>query len=109
MVTLVIIVKALVEVAALALIGQGALHVLAGATREQNIFYKILQTITKPLLQITRWITPKFVLNAHIGFVAFFLVAGIWVASLFELRAQCHLHPTHPACAKLQSVDGPNR
>ena len=80
MLTLVIVLKALTEVAGLALLGQGILFLLAGASRAQNIFYRLIQTITAPIIRFTRLITPRFVPDRHIGLAAFFLVAGLWLA-----------------------------
>lgn len=80
MLTLVIVLKALTEVAGLALLGQGILFLLAGASRAQNIFYRVIQTITAPIIRFTRLITPRLVPDRHIGLAAFFLVAGLWLA-----------------------------
>lgn len=80
MLTIVVILKALTEIAGLALLGQGVLYVLAGGQREQNIFYRILRTITSPVVRITRFITPRFVADEHIGLAAFFLTLGLWLA-----------------------------
>lgn len=87
MLTLVIILKAVAEIAGLALLGQGILFVLAGGTREQNVFYRVLRTITSPATRFTRAITPRFVGDAHIGLATFFLVAGLWLAlTLIKIR-----------------------
>lgn len=80
MLTIVVILKALIEVAGFTLLGQGVLYVFAGAQREQNVFYKTLKTITAPIISATRAITPRFVADRHIGLAAFFLMAGLWLA-----------------------------
>jgi ABC-type uncharacterized transport system permease subunit len=80
MLTLIVVLKALTEIAGLALLGQGILFVLAGASREQNLFYKVLKTVTSPIMRAVRFITPRFVPDRHIGIAAFFLVAGLWLA-----------------------------
>jgi len=87
MLTVILILKALAEIAGLALLGQGVLYVLAGGNREYNVFYKVLSTITTPVLRATRLITPRVVADAHIGVAAFFLVAGLWIA-LVLLKAK---------------------
>ena len=87
MLTVVLILKALAEIAGLALLGQGVLHVFAGASREQNVFYRVLSTITSPVVRATRYITPRVVADAHIGMAAFFLVVGLWIA-LVLLKAK---------------------
>jgi hypothetical protein len=107
MLTLIVILKALAEIAGLALLGQGVLYLLAGNGREQNVFYRTIRIITSPLVSVTRLITPRFVADAHVPFVAFFLVAGIWVALTFEKLVQCGSQPEHPACEVLQRHDNP--
>jgi hypothetical protein len=71
---LVVIVKAVNEVALMALLGQAALFVLAGTRRETNVVYTLLKTVTAPVMKATRFIAPRFVVDAHIGFLAFFLL-----------------------------------
>ena len=74
MLQLVVIAQAVNEVALMALLGQGALYVLAGAKRETNPVYAILKAITSPVMKLARAITPRVVLDRHIGFVALFVV-----------------------------------
>ena len=76
---IIVILKALTEVAGVAMIGQGVLWVLAGAKREQNAIYGIFKTVTSPVMKATRWITPRIVLDQHIGLVAFFLLIVLWL------------------------------
>lgn len=93
MLTVVVILKALAEIAGLALFGQGVLYLLAGAQRDRNVFYQVLATITRPVLRFTRLITPRFVPDAQIGVAAFFLVAGLWLA-LTLMKIQLVLEAT---------------
>jgi hypothetical protein len=79
--TLVSIVKLLAEIALLALVGQGVLAILAGARREQNMFYQLLQILTRPFVATARLITPKVVIDRHVPIVAFLLLSFIWVAA----------------------------
>jgi hypothetical protein len=72
---LVVILKAINEVALMALVGQAALFVLAGSRRDTNFVYTLLRTVTAPVLKATRRIAPRFVVDAHIGFLAFFFLA----------------------------------
>ena len=69
----------LVEIALFSLIGQGVLYVLAGANRERNIFYMILKTIASPAMRVARWISPRFVVDEHVGWVALFLLTVLWL------------------------------
>jgi len=75
----IVILKALTEVAGVAFLGQGVLWVIAGSKRDQNAIYGIFKTVTSPVVKVTRLITPRVVLDQHIGLVAFFLLMVIWV------------------------------
>ena len=77
-----ILLKGLVEVALVVMIGQGVLFIFAGAGRHQNLIYRMFATVTQPIMKVTRWITPRFVVDQHIGFVAFFLLVLLWVAAV---------------------------
>lgn len=83
----IVILKALTEVAGLAMFGQGVLWVVAGAKRDQNIVYGIFKTLTSPVMKATRAITPRFVLDQHLGLVAFFLLVVLWVVlTAFKIK-----------------------
>ena len=86
---LVIILKAMNEVALMALISQGALYLLAGAKRDGNFVYFILKTITMPVMKFARLITPRIVLDRHIGWVALFLLL---VAEILLIAAKITLY-----------------
>jgi hypothetical protein len=77
---IIVILKALTEIAGVAFLGQGVLWVIAGAKREQNLVYKLFKTLTSPVTRVTRAITPRVIIDAHIGLVAFFLLMVLWVA-----------------------------
>jgi hypothetical protein len=80
---LVVIVKALAELAGMFLLGRGLLWVLAGRRRMDNIFYQVLSIVTDPLLRFTRWIAPRVVLDSHVPLLAFGLVVWIWLVIVF--------------------------
>lgn len=86
------ILRALVEIAGYSLLGQGLLAILAGTKREQNVFYRILRTITSPVIRAVRFITPRFIIDAHIPFLSFFLLFWLWVALSFAKRYLCVTH-----------------
>lgn len=71
--------KLIVEIALLSLFGQWVLGLLAGQKKEGNIFYKLLETLGKPFVQIARFITPRVVLDRHVPLVAFLLLAFAWL------------------------------
>jgi len=84
---IILILKALTEVAGVAFVGQGVLWVIAGAKRETNLVYKLFKLLTSPVTRITRTITPRIIIDAHIGLVAFFLLMVLWVAlTAFKIK-----------------------
>lgn len=89
---LVSLLRTLVEVAGMALIGQGLLAILAGAKRNDNFVYRLFQVVTAPVIKIVRFITPRFVIDRHIPFLAFLLLLWLWLALAFLKRYLCTLH-----------------
>jgi hypothetical protein len=77
-----IILKSLIEVALVVMIGQAILFVLAGASRHQNLIYRMFTIVTGPIMKATRFITPRFIIDQHIGLVAFFLLTVLWALAL---------------------------
>jgi hypothetical protein len=77
-----IILKGLIEVALVVMVGQGILFVFAGSNRHENLVYRIFATVTQPIMKATRFITPRFIVDPHIGFVAFFLLLVLWVLAV---------------------------
>ena len=71
--------KLIAEIALLALLGQWLLGLLAGAKRDKNIFYQMLQIMGRPFVALARIVTPRFVVERHLPLVAFFLLAFVWL------------------------------
>jgi hypothetical protein len=76
------VLKALVEVAGFAYLGQALVAAFSGNRREQNVVYQILRIITNPVARATRFITPRFIPDRHIPFVAFGILLWIWVLAI---------------------------
>ena len=76
---IIVILKALTEIAAVAMLGQGILWVIAGSRRKENAIYQLFQTLTSPVMRAARWVTPRVVLDQHLGLVAFFLLLVLWL------------------------------
>jgi hypothetical protein len=85
---LVVIAKALAELAGTFLAGRGLLYLLAGRKREGNIFYQVISIVTRPVIRAARWITPRVVMDKHIPMVAFVLMLWIWLAIVFWLMPE---------------------
>ena len=82
-------VKLIAEIALMALLGQWLLGLLAGAKKEQNLFYQILQIVVRPFVTVARLVTPRFVLERHLPLVAFLLLAFIWLGATFLKIQTC--------------------
>lgn len=82
-------VQLVVYIALLSLLGQGVLYVLAGAKRETNFFYKLLQLLSKPFTVPVRKITPRMVGDHQVPFVTFFLLVVIYAVVSFERADLC--------------------
>lgn len=75
----IITMRILVEIALFALIGQGVLFSLSGPSREQNVFYMVLKTLASPAVRFARWISPRFVVDRHVGWIALLLLVALWI------------------------------
>ncbi len=89
MLLLVSIVKLICEIALCALAGRGLLALLAGKNKSTNLFYQLLEVMTKPFVKAARFITPKAILDRHVPLVAFLLMGMIWIVALVEKVRIC--------------------
>ncbi|MBK8105599.1 MAG: hypothetical protein IPK42_08570 [Betaproteobacteria bacterium] len=89
MLTILNAVQLVLYIALLALVGQGALYVLAGQRRESNVFYKLLQVVSKPFTWLVRRITPKQVSDNQVPIVTFCLLAVLYMIVTFERANLC--------------------
>jgi hypothetical protein len=78
---LVEILKLVAEIALMAIAGQWILGLLAGAKREQNLFYQLFQVMTRPFIAGARLISPRVVMDRHLPLVAFLLLFFLWVVA----------------------------
>lgn len=102
MATLLTIIKAVLEIAGMALIAQFLVGAFAWRRRQQNVVYKLFEVVTSPFTRLTRLITPKFVLDQHIPLATFFVLLVLWFVVLFELAASCRADPQQRACVAVQ-------
>lgn len=75
---LISIARALVEVAGMFLLGQGVLWIFGPKAREGNFIYDLFKKGTLPIIKVTRAISPRFIHDAHVGLVAFFILGCFW-------------------------------
>ncbi|HMO48340.1 MAG TPA: hypothetical protein PKB14_20230 [Rubrivivax sp.] len=76
-------------IALLALLGQGALYVLAGAKRASNFFYQLLQIVSKPFTQLVRKLTPRQVADRHVPLLTFLLLLIAYAVVTLERISLC--------------------
>ena len=89
MLTFLNIAQLVLYIALLALVGQGVLYVLAGPKRDTNLFYQLLQIVSKPFTLLVRKVTPKQVADRHVPVVTFFLLLIIYAVVTFEKISLC--------------------
>ena len=89
MLTLILALKAVTEIALLALLGQGLVGVLSGQGRAGNPFYRVLQVVGRPFVSLARRLSPRWVLDRHVPLVAFVLLAWAWVALTMAKVSVC--------------------
>jgi hypothetical protein len=90
--------KALVEIAGMALLAQGLVGLFSGKSRQDNFVYRLLQIVTLPVSKGVRKITPKFIADNHIGLASFFLLFWLWVALVAAKAYVCGVQ--HLACGQ---------
>lgn len=101
---LLVIVKAILEIAGMALLGQFLVGIFAWGRREGNVVYRLFQTVTSPFTWIARKVSPRVVLDQHIPLVTFMLLLFAWLFVVFQLRSACAADPQQRACPPLQQV-----
>jgi hypothetical protein len=83
MLLLVSSIKLVAEIALMALAGRFLLGLLAGAKRDTNLFYGVLDILTRPFIRFTRMITPRVIIDRHVPLAAFLLLLLIWLVATF--------------------------
>ncbi|UUX94060.1 hypothetical protein [Aquabacterium sp. J223] len=73
----------------LGLVGQAALYVFAGHRRETNLFYKLLQLLSKPFTWLVRRISPARVADRHVPFATFCLLLLAYLVVTMEKISLC--------------------
>lgn len=76
-------------IALLSLLGQGLLHVLAGARREGNVFYRLLRTVARPFTALVRLLAPPRVGDHQVPPLTFVLLTLAYAVVTFEKITLC--------------------
>ena len=75
----VVIGKSLIELSLMFIVGRFLLGLLAGAKRQTNVFWQLLDVASKPVLWLTRRVSPKLILDQHIPLAAASWLIVAWV------------------------------
>ena len=89
------VLKGLIEVLLVVMLGQGLLYLFAGSRRQENLVYRAFATVTAPIMKAARFVTPRLIVDQHIGYVAFFLLVVAWVLAL-ALKVHAVLDAARP-------------
>jgi hypothetical protein len=81
--------RALVEIAGCFMLGQGLLYLFAGRKRNENFVYQLFALLTRPVMKISRAITPRLVRDNHIPVAAFLLLLWLWIGLAIAKRHIC--------------------
>jgi hypothetical protein len=87
---IIVLLKALVEVAALSLLAQGMLRILVGRYYQQNFAYRLFQVIASPAVAFARIVSPRFIAQQYLGLIAFLLLFWVWLALIYAKSYVCH-------------------
>jgi hypothetical protein len=79
MLTFILALKAVLEIALLAVLGQCVLGWLVGARKQDNLAYRALQVVGRPPLLLARLVSPRVVLDRHLPLVALLLLGFAWL------------------------------
>jgi hypothetical protein len=89
MLLLVTSLKLIAEIALMAIAGQWMVGLLAGARRDQNVFYKLFEVVASPFVKVMRRLSPRVVLDRHVPLAAFLLLSVAWVALTASRISMC--------------------
>lgn len=89
MLTLLNVLQLVLYIALLALLGQGVLHVVAGAGRERNVCYRLLQLMSRPFTTAVRRLTPAQLPDGLVAVLTFCLLALLYGVVTFERIDLC--------------------
>ena len=87
--------KLVLEIALLALLGQGIVYFLirmVGQDPKANLFHRILVAVSSPFTWLVRRITPPFIADRHVPVATFALLLVCYAAVLFAIADTCIRH-----------------
>lgn len=79
MLTILLLVKLVAEIALFSLMGRAALVLLTRGKPQGNWVYGLFRTLSQPFVRVVAWCSPRFVLARHHPLAAFCLLAAVWL------------------------------
>tara|TARA_R110002049_G_scaffold100842_1_gene245180 strand:- start:345 stop:623 length:279 start_codon:yes stop_codon:yes gene_type:complete len=76
----VIVLKAGVEVALLLMVSRSLVFAMSMGRHAENPVHRLLLTLTAPIDSVARRLSPRLLLDRHMGLVSFCLLVWAWVA-----------------------------
>lgn len=101
------ILKAVLEVALLALAAQALVGVFNWGRRHSNVVYQVLGIVARPFVVAVRWVTPSVVMDRHIPIATFLLLVFAWFGVGVWKISACNADLTQPSCAELRQARTP--
>ncbi len=89
MLTFVVLIKLVAEIALFAFAAQAVVGVLAGAGRVHNPIYRFLQVATKPWVSAMRLVMPRAVPERRLAWGAFLVLLLLWCAAVVAKVSIC--------------------
>jgi hypothetical protein len=83
------VLQLLLYIPLLALLGQGALFVLAGSRRHDNLFYRLLTLVSRPFVVAVRRLTPKWLAERTVVALSFCLILLAYAVVTLEKISWC--------------------
>lgn len=96
-----VVAKALIEIAGLALLAQLLIGIFAWGRRNENPVYRFFQVISSPVTRLVRVVTPRIVLDQHIPLAAFLVLVFAWGATIYGIARSCAGDPQQTSCERL--------
>ena len=93
----VVIAKSLIELSLMFIVGRFLLGLLAGPNRGNNVFWQVLDVASKPVLWITRKLSPRLILDQHIPLATSSWLIIAWVVVL-QLKIEMCLEMGMATC-----------
>lgn len=91
------VVQLLLRLLVYTFIGKGLLALLAGNRYRENTVWRFFDAITRPLWRLTRAVTPRFIDDIAIAYLAVLLLVALNIGLYMLFHSQGWITPPRPA------------